>query len=349
MHQLLLDCEKMRYSHTGLFEFCKHLGNALIRNKATNEEITFYLPSQLSGFFGKKEQYLVNRPFHKLWIPPQKKIDIWHTTFQTSGYMPLGRNMKQVLTIHDLNLLHEKKSPKKEERYLKKIQRNIDKADHIVTISRFTMEDVKRHLDLKDKPTSVVMNGNSLEAYPEFDNPVYRPAKPFLFAIGSINEKKNFHVLPSLLVNNDYELIIAGPVFDENYKQKILTDARAHGVQDRVKILGSINDTDKYWYFVNCLGFLFPSLAEGFGLPVAEAMSLGKPVFISDKTSLPEIGGTYAYYFHNFEPTTMQKVFIDGLHHYQVNNMANAIKAHSDTLTFDKTAQGYLQVYRSLY
>jgi glycosyltransferase involved in cell wall biosynthesis len=216
-------------------------------------------------------------------------------------------------------------------------------------ISNFTMEDVKQHLDLKDKPASVVLNGVDLEAYPDFDSPVYWPSGPFLFAIGSINEKKNFHVLPSLLVNNDYELIIAGPVFDENYKQKIITTAKAHGVANRVKILGSISNADKYWYLNNCLGFLFPSLAEGFGIPVVEAMSLGKPTFISDKTSLPEVGGAYAYYFHNFEPASMQEVFIDGLHHYETNNMAHAIKAHAGTLSCDRAAQGYLNIYRSLY
>jgi glycosyltransferase involved in cell wall biosynthesis len=345
----MFDCEKMKNANTGLFEFCKQLGNALVRNITADEQLSFYVPANLAGFFGQNYPYFVKESFHKYLMPSVKNLDIWHTTFQSSSYRPSGKKTKQVLTIHDLNQVHENWPAKKLNSYLKKIQQNINHADHIVTISNFAMEDVKRYLDLKDKPASVVLNGNDLEAYPYFDTPVYRPAGPFLFTIGSINEKKNFHVLPALLVNNDYELIIAGPIFDESYKQKIIATAKAHGVQDRVKILGSIPNADRYWYLNNCLAFLFPSLAEGFGLPVVEAMSLGKPTFISDKTSLPEVGGPYAYYFHNFEPAIMQKVFIDGLHHYETNDMIHNIKAYAGALTYDRTAQGYLNVYRSLY
>lgn len=347
MHQLVLDCEKMKNANTGLYEFCKQLGNALIRNRAEDEHLNFYVPPQLAGFFGEKEQYIIKKGLHKFWMP-HHKADVWHTTFQSSNYIPSGKKIRQVLTIHDLNQLHEKNN-KKVKQYFKKIQHNIDRADHIVTISRFVMDDVKQHLRLDNKPVSVVMNGSDMETFPNFNDPGYRPSKPFLFTIGSVNEKKNFHVLPCLLVNNDYELIIAGPVFDENYKTKILAEAQAHGVLNRVKILGSISAQDKYWYYSNSLAFLFPSLAEGFGIPVIEAMSQGKPCFISDKTSLPEVGGKYAYYFHNFDAVVMQQVLTDGLHYYQTNNMGPEIKAHAATFTFDRSAQKYLQIYRSLY
>lgn len=348
MPGFLLDCEMMRYTNTGMFEFCKQLGHALLTNKQPNETLSFYVPDNLKGFFGPNEKYIANKGYHRFWMPGYKGIDVWHTTYQKSKHRPSDRHTKQVLTIHDLNYIHEQMPAKKIKHHLNVIQRNIDNADHITTISQFVMDDVQKYLRI-NKPASVVYNGLAPDIYPDHNSPAYRPERPFLFAIGSINAKKNFHVLPYLLKGNDYELVIAGPVFDAAYQAKLMQEAQQHGVTDRVKVLGSISGPDKYWYLNNCLAFAFPSLAEGFGLPVVEAMQAGKPCFISDKTSLPEIGGQYCYYFHNFDPVHMQQVFQEGLHDYQVNNRAAAIAAHGHTFSQSKTAQGYLDIYRSLH
>ena len=85
------------------------------------------------------------------------------------------------------------------------------------------------------------------------------------------------------------------------------------GLSDRFFLVGTIDEAHKIWYYQNAEAFIFPSLLEGFGLPVAEAMSMGLPLFISDKTSLPEIGGDDAYYFKNFEAESMKDVFISGM------------------------------------
>lgn len=349
MARILLDCERMKYANTGLFEFCKHLGGALIRNKMASEEVGFYVFNKQKGYFGNEYQYIVHNPLHRLFIPPYRNIDVWHSTYQITPYKPTSRHTKRVITIHDLNFIYENKPAHKVKKYLKKVQRNIDSSDHIVTISHFVMDDLKKHLQIDHKPASVVMNGCNMEVYPDYDNPVYRPQKPFLFTIGSVIAKKNFHVLPCLLKGNDYELLIAGPVFDESYKQKVIEEAKLHGVLDRVHILGPISTQDKYWYMNNCSAFLFPSIAEGFGLPVIEAMRLGKPCFISDRTSLPEVGGTLSYYFRDFDPVQMQQVFTSGMQDFLVRQPIDAIIQHGRSFTLDGTAQGYLQVYRSLY
>jgi glycosyltransferase involved in cell wall biosynthesis len=99
-------------------------------------------------------------------------------------------------------------------------------------------------------------------------------------------------------------------------EKEVMEAAKKFGVEDRVKLIGPATEEEKYWYYKNCEAFLFPSYAEGFGLPVIEAMYHGKPVFISDKTSLPEVGGDAAYYFRNFEPEYMQEVFKEGMRDY---------------------------------
>jgi glycosyltransferase involved in cell wall biosynthesis len=114
-------------------------------------------------------------------------------------------------------------------------------------------------------------------------------------------------------------------------------------------MLGAITEPEKSWYYNNCYAFALPSIAEGFGLPVTEAMSVGKPVFLSNLTALPEIGRDVAFYFRDFNARHMQKVFINGMQQYHDNNMEHAIREHSETFSWDKAANEYINVYRSLY
>jgi glycosyltransferase involved in cell wall biosynthesis len=100
--------------------------------------------------------------------------------------------------------------------------------------------------------------------------------------------------------------------------------------------------------YVHCEAFVFPSLAEGFGLPVVEAMHLGKPVFLSPFTSLPEVGGPEAYYFTDFDGASMRDILAKGLHDYQVNDKKQAIQAWSTRFDWSVAAASYVEVYTKL-
>lgn len=348
--QIIFDCERMKYPHTGLYHFCLQLGKALLDARHSNELITFYTAQASKGIFGAEERYLVQKPIHKLFLPSLGKYDVWHVTHQHSMYHPSTRKIPVVLTIHDLNFLKGGlKNAGKQKAYLKKLQQKVDNADHLVTISKFVLEDLKQHIDIAQKPVSVIYNGCNIAMLPVLNRPAVSTANPFLFTIGTIAEKKNFHVLPRLLVKNNFYLLIAGVVQDRNYQKKMIDEANRLGVADRIRFVGAISENDKQWYYKHCTAFVFPSIAEGFGLPVIEAMAFGKPVFLSNLTSLPEIGGDAAFYFPDFEPDTMQKVLANGLHLYQHNDMKAAIIAHAQKFNWLTTAQQYLEIYRSLY
>ncbi len=191
-------------------------------------------------------------------------------------------------------------------------------------------------------------NGNTHFEVPALTYNSYSPVRPFLFAIGYVNRKKNFHVLLSLLKNSHLELVIAGRLDEKDYITNMEMQAREMGVADRLNILGPITECEKAWYFKHCVAFVFPSLAEGFGLPVLEAMSLGKPLFLSTHTSLPEIGGDSAFYFKNFEPDHMQQVFASGMKEYNSNGLCDKIKERSRIFSWEQSAAKYLEVYQSL-
>lgn len=194
----------------------------------------------------------------------------------------------------------------------------------------------------------MIYNGCNIQEYPSYDNPGYRPGRPFIFALGTVLQKKNFHVLPCLLKGNDYLLVIAG-LINKEYEHRIIEQTRLHGVEDRVILTGPVSEEDKYWYYKNCLAFAFPSLAEGFGFPLVEAMYYGKPCFASNLTSLPEIGGNHAYYFDDFDPAAMQAVFSKGMQHYATTQPAGKIRARAMEFNWQAAARDYLAAYHSLY
>jgi glycosyltransferase involved in cell wall biosynthesis len=354
MPSILVDCERMKYPNTGPYSVCMNLGQQLLRYKQDSEELTFLVPGKLDGFFGDDAEYKKLGLANKLYLPWSQsrfmtgtgKYDVWHMTYQSTMYCPLNKRTKSVLTILDLNFLHENPDNPKNKKYLALIQNRIDRADYISTISQFGLNDVKKHLKLGAKPASVIYLGHT------FDNssviePAYNPKRPFLFALGTVLPKKNFHVLPCLLAKNDRELVIAG-INSSPYKEKIIEEAKKFNVQDRVIFIGPVAEQEKTWYYQHCDAFLFPSIAEGFGLPVIEAMYHGKPVFTSTYTSLPEVGGEHAYYFRNFAPESMQKAFESGMEHFTRTQPSASIRQWSMKFDWANTAKEYLEVYRSL-
>jgi glycosyltransferase involved in cell wall biosynthesis len=346
MNRILFDCERAKEPNTGLFHFCLQLGGALLRHRdPARERLIFYLRAQ-RNLFGPGQEYYYYRGYHKLWIPAARSFDLWHGTYQRSSIIPPPGRTRFVFTIHDLNFLVENEGDAaKIRKRIRHVQKNVNRADHVVCISEFTLAAVRAHLDLGNRPVEVIYNGCNVSEYPSFDHPRYRPAKPFIFSVGTVLPKKNFHVLPALLPGTGRELVIAG-ILRPNYAETIRAAAAQHGVQDRVRLLGPVSEEEKSWYFRNCEAFAFPSMAEGFGLPVIEAMHYGKPVFLSNQASLPEIGGSEAYYFTDFDPAAMREVYARGMADYQTPGRAEQIRARASRFSWDRAAQDYLAVYR---
>lgn len=231
---------------------------------------------------------------------------------------------------------------------MRKVQKVVNKADAVVFISNFTKETCFQHLNFSpDKITRVIYNGVEL--------PVISARKPdflnddvYLFSIGQFLSKKNFHVLIPFLkkLPDDYKLVIAGEKnsWYGDYVKKIISE---NNLQHRVILPGAITEAEKLYLYMNCLAFVFPSLAEGFGLPVIEAMRLGKPVFCSDKTSLKEIGDEYVFFWKTFDPTEMSKVFSNGMENFTERKKQFAYE-YSLKYSWKKNAEEYLELYKYL-
>ena len=349
MKQYLVDLHRLRHNpYNGLYVFCYELASHLVQQALHNEQLNYYVPKDNTGMFGNVPKYIVHKRSHKFFQAGTSAFDVWHLTTGISQYRPFNRKTKVVYTIHDVNFLVEDPHNKKRNlRSLKLMQKNSDRADHIVGISKYAIAFASQYLDFNDKPISVIHNGYSAREFPGFDQPRYKPEHEFYFSIGLVQPRKNFHVLPPLLEGNNRELIIAG-LNHFDYASQVMEEARKWKVADRVKLVGGISDEEKYWYYKNCNAFLFPSVAEGFGMPPLEAMHFGKPVFLSKGMSLPEIGGEAAYYFDDFNPDSMKQVVEEGLKDYRSNQRDKKIREHASTFTWDRCAAQYLNVYREV-
>lgn len=336
--KILIDLERTKYPNTGLFTFCSQLYNSL---KKYSQKYDYYC----LGAFGQKNTLKV-KSWHKLFGVPSPKFDVWHVTYQNSSYKPLRANIPVVLTVHDLNFLYTKISDKKKTKLLKEVQTLINRAAYVVVISEFVLKDVIKNC-IVNKPIKVIHNGVDVKRF-DTHVPTNIPTEKFLFTLGTVLPKKNFHVLVPLLKDTNYKLLIAGILPDQEYHHKIIAIAEEHGVTEQLVMLGAISEEDKYWYLKNCEAFFFPSLMEGFGLPVIEAMQLGKPVFISKKTCLPEIGGPNAYYFDNFKADHMSKVLELGLKDYRENKREESIKQWANQFSWEKSVAAYEQVYEDV-
>jgi glycosyltransferase involved in cell wall biosynthesis len=345
MTTALVEMEKLKVPHSGLGQFCLHVGRAMAAQRPASLDLRFYVPTRHLGVFGADVGYLAHSPLHKLTGATRDRYDVWHCIHQDSRYLPPRRGTRLVLTIHDLNFLQKYRGLRQAAR-LRALQRRIDRADVVTFISEFTEREVRAHLRLDGKPTRVVYNGNSLRAYPGAARPAFAPARPFLFTIGIIQPKKNFHVLvPFLRALGDRALVVAGNR-ESPYAEELRRLAERSGVADRVVLPGGVTDEQKHWLFANAEAFVFPSLAEGFGLPVIEAMSLGKPVFLSTRTSLPETGGSEAFYWDDFEPDAMRDVFVRGMEAYRADPGKEArIRAWASRFSWDRAASEYLALY----
>lgn len=328
--KILVDFEKIKDPYSGLGQVCLHLKKYFDQSDL---KINYWIPTSLR----KLTKYL------PVLLPPS---DVFHAIHQDSPYYPTNKKTKFIFTVHDLNYIYQRKDrPKKVAKYKKTLQQRLDRADVVTFISEFARADVLNNFKLDIKKTQVIYNGISMgnEEVP----PAFLPTKKFIFTMGTVLPKKNFHVLVEMMKHlPDYQLVIAG-INHSDYAKKIQEDITKNNLTEQIKLVGTIEEGHKVWYYKHATAFVFPSLFEGFGLPIVEAMSLGLPLFLSKETSIPEIGGSEAYYFDHFEAKYMAQVIEKGMSEFSEEKKQKLIE-RSKIFSWKEAAKAYLALYARL-
>jgi glycosyltransferase involved in cell wall biosynthesis len=345
MLKIGLEMEKTTNLKTGLGMFCFHLGKNLLQMHAADLEFGCYLPKKQVDLFGDQAEVFCQKPWHKLQFPRKIRTDIWHCLHQDSAYYP-DSGIPIVLTIHDLNFMQKYSGWKREFRK-RKLGKLLENSSALVCISQQTGKHLESVYGLSSSDYRVIYNGNALRTFPGNRSSAFRRERPFLLHLGLLSERKNTHVLCGMLASlPDFDLILAGPAH-ESYRKTIVREAARFQVADRLIFAGEVSEEEKFRLIQQMDGLVFPSLAEGFGLPVVEAMSMGKPVFLSRNGSLPEIGGNEAFYWDNFEADSMAAVVKKGLRQASGSEFEKMLKARAAIFSWEKAAEDYASIYRS--
>lgn len=323
----------------GLREYAFQVCTRLIKLKPDWMRLAFIVPTGMGGCFGPGAEYIETNEFMAKVMRrvPMVKADLFHALHQICTVKHLPGVEKQLMTVHDINFIHTKHGRSythAEGRFLSRMRY----STHLAFISRFAAEDVAEHFPYSQH-SCIIYNGVTPPDLKHQVKPEHVPEDKFLLHLSSLDEYKNARLLVEMMdYLPDRTLVLAG-----NCKDQALPEIAAK--HSNVIMTGKISEHEKNWLYNNCEAFLFPSRAEGFGLPPLEAMALGKPVFLSTLTSLPEIGGNVAYYWPVLEPKIMADVL-----EYKLRECVNenSLRRHAMMFSWDRTAEEYIKYYAEI-
>lgn len=288
------------------------------------------------------------------------KADLAHVPYWGS---PLNVSVPTVVTVHDVTtlLVREYRRGIKPRLYNALVSASARNATHVITDSLASKDDIVEHLGIEAERISAVYLGVLPEFSPESEFLLDMAIKQkydlpdfYVLYLGGYELHKNItnlllaYTYVSQGAGDDYPLILAGkkptkvsdnfPDYDA-YIEKL-------DLQDDVRWIGFVDEADKPAIYRGADCFVFPSRAEGFGLPPLEAMACGAPVVSSDATSLPEIVGDAAF---AIDPDSPRKMAGSILATLLQDNVSADLKAkgpiQAAKFTWEKTAAETVAIY----
>lgn len=308
-----IDISQTAYIGTGVARYTNGLINAILKYDKENKWVFFF--SSLRNSIDKKTERKIKEKGHRLILtklPPTLLSFLWndlhifkieHFTgnldwFITSDWVEPPSNMKKATIVHDLVFLIypetvDKKILNTQKKRLYWVKKE---SDIIFCVSNTTKQDFTNLFNIDEKKLTAIYSGVDIltpnKEQIEETLTKYNIKKPFILSVGKIEPRKNIKKLIqayNLLGNKDIDLLIAGP---SGWGKKV--DLKDSGV----KMLGYVSDIELFSLYSSCLFFIYPSIYEGFGYPVLEAMKMGAAVATSNTSALSEIGKDSTYLFN---------------------------------------------------
>ena len=219
-----------------------------------------------------------------------------------SGELPIGMKksgIPGVVTIHDLIFLRHPEfyNPIDVKLYTWKFRQTLKEATHIIAISECTKRDILAFggFQVREDKISLIYQSCAprfnVSAMGDTHSELLGDTKRYVLSVGSIEPRKNtmlalkaMHHLPE-----DISLVLVGR--HTKYTDKLSEYARTNGLEHRLKILHGVSDADLPAIYADAEAFVYPSVYEGFGIPIIEAISCGLPVVACTGSCLEEAGG----------------------------------------------------------
>jgi glycosyltransferase involved in cell wall biosynthesis len=350
-------------TRTGVHRYAMCLVRALVGIDPTNEYIIFggshitegLLDTKRVGKVTLPSKGRVDRRYREQVVIPglaqAHKVDVLHSL---NNVCPVAAPARNVVTVHDIMF---KKFPRKRFRgskslyYRVLVPLSLRKAHRVICVSDNTLRDVAQVYKVSSGRLRRVYNGVSSDLTYSADRVI---GDPYMLFVGSIEPIKNLlKVIEaySLLVKKmrlKHVLVLAGP---RDWASSDAAELACQlGVQHAIILPGEISNGSLRSLYQHADLFVFPSLYEGFGLPVLEAMACGTPVVTSNTSSLPEVAGDAALLVdpENVQEIAgaMERVLTDQDLRAELSRRG---RERAKLFTWERCAQETLKVYEEVY
>lgn len=285
-------------------------------------------------------------------------IDLFHATdFVLPPTLP---STKTILTVHDLSFVRVPgtANPRLKVFLDKVVPSSACRSTHILADSSATKHDLIELYNLPSNKITVLLSGVDARFYHDITrrawirSKYHLPDQPYIFTVGTVQPRKNYERLVRALAQvrakySDLCLVIAGGQGWLN--QPIYDTIRQLNMQDFVHLTGYVDDNDLPTLYSDAICVAYPSLYEGFGLPILEAMACGTPVVTSNVSSMPEVAGDAAVMVDPYDVEALayaleQVITDDSLRQLLIHRGYQ----QASHFTWERAAQGLFTVYRKI-
>lgn len=316
-----------------------------------------YHPAPLDERWLYRCWYRLRLPLPVQWVTGD--LDLFHSP--DFVLPPVRGHIPTLLTVHDLSFAHYPHvfTPALIKYLNTVVPWSVARATHILADSEATKRDLMAVWHVPEAKITVLYSGVDVRFRP-VESPQEITAvrakydlgeRPYLVSVGTVQPRKNYQMLirafTPLAAELPHNLYIAGGkgwLYEE-----MLAEIERQGLNGRVRFIGFVDDADLPALYSGASLFAFPSLYEGFGLPLLEAMGCGVPVLTSNASSLPEVAGEAAVQLSPHDEAAWTAALRTLLQDPgQRTHLVAAGFRQARQFTWQKSAQKLLQVYKRL-
>lgn len=371
--KIAFDAKRAFYNNTGLGNYSRNTIRLLSKFYSQNEYL-LYTPSTSKSikfemaqntkiitplsFTGKLfksywRSYLINSQIH------YEKPDVYHGL---SNELPFGikgqKNIKVVVTIHDLIFKRFPELYKSTDRkiYDRKFKYAAETADTVIAVSKQTADDIQEFYKINSEKIKVVYQCCNPAFYIYIDDNAKNEIKKkfnlpneFLLYIGTIEERKNLLGIVKAICNNKIEIPLVVVGKKTSYFDKVNEFIISNKAEKQIFFIENLLNIELPAFYQMAKAFIYPSIFEGFGIPILEALASGTPVITSEGSCFGEAAGANSVFVKPNSIESIAEGIIKVLSNKELRvNMIIEGRKHALKFTEDKVAQNLMNVYEKI-
>lgn len=300
------------------------------------------------SFIKKLFYYAVNR-IYSTFILLKGDFDVFQPTYYDPYFLPFLKNKPFTLVVHDMTHEIFPETVSKKDKTIEWKEKLVHKADKIIAISENTKKDIVKFYGINEEKIDIVYWATSLKVSNtnlDIDLP-----KRYILFVGNRNTYKNFElffksITKLLKEDRGLSLLCAG---SSKFNEKEIEMFNSLEVTNKVKHIGFKDDNELAYIYSKAICFVFPSLYEGFGLPVLESFACDCPAVVSNSSSLPEVGEDAVQYFNPEDKKSIHDTVKKVVEDLKLREeMRERGRERLKLFSWKKTAKKIIAIYKDL-